>query len=226
MKVLIADDEKILADTLKEVLKHHKIDADAVYDGDDAVYYALNGCYDLIILDVMMPKKNGIEVLKALRSKKFNQPILMLSAKSEIVDKIEGLDNGADDYLTKPFSSAELISRIKALTRRKGEFLGDKLVFNNLALNKNTFELECGEKKIALSAKEFKIMETLITNTGIIMQKERIVEKVWGYDNESEYNSVEVYISFLRKKIAAVGADVHIRAVRGVGYSLEGGSEK
>lgn len=221
MKVLIADDEKTLIAMLKEILRRNKIDCDAVFDGYDAVEYAKATEYDLIILDIMMPKLSGYDALKKIRENKISTPILMLSAKSEVSDKVDGLNFGADDYLTKPFSADELIARIKALTRRKGEYVGDVLVYGDLTLDKDTFVLRCGKQEIKISATEYKIMELLLQNQNKIVNKERLIEKVWGWDNGSDYNNAEVYISFLRKKLAAMDCKVIIKAVRGAGYILE-----
>jgi DNA-binding response OmpR family regulator len=168
----------------------------------------------------MMPKIDGLTVLKILRQKKFDLPILMLSAKSEISDKIDGLNLGADDYLTKPFNTEELLARIRALLRRKDQFTGDILTCGDISLNRDTLELLRGEKKIALGKKEFQILEMLILNAGKIIDKEKFIEKIWGYDTEAEYNTIEVYVSFLRKKFNAVGANTEIKSVRGVGYTL------
>lgn len=221
MKILIVDDEKQLAEALQEILKRHKFIADAVYDGEAGLDYALTGSYDLIILDVMLPKKNGHEVIREIRKNKLSVPVLMLSAKSEVPDKITGLDSGADDYLTKPFSSEELLARVRALTRRKGEVVGDVLEFGGLKLDKNTFELSCKEKKVKLGVKEFQVLEIFLLNPSHITPKEKLMEKIWGYDFEGEYNTLEVYISFLRKKLAAINSDFEIKAVRGAGYCLE-----
>ena len=221
MNILIIDDEKQLAEALVEILKHNKFSADAAYDGAEGLAYVLTGNYDLVILDIMLPKKNGLEVIKEIRKHNFSVPVLMLSAKSEISDKITGLDLGADDYLTKPFSGEELLARIRALTRRKSEFLGDFLTFMDLTLNKNTFELSCKDKKVKLGLKEFMVLEILLSNPSHIVSKEKLIEKVWGYDFEGEYNTAEVYISFLRKKFSAIHSTLEIKAVRGVGYCLE-----
>lgn len=221
MKVLIADDEKRLADTIVELLEQEKISADAVYDGESAADFAMSGIYDLVILDIMMPKLNGIEVLKILRKNNFSQPILMLTAKSEVSDKIEGLNSGADDYLAKPFNTRELVARVRALSRRKGEYIGDSLTYGDIELDRATFELRSRGKCVMLGKKEFEIMEMLLANPKMILQKERIAEKIWGYDSAADYNNVEVYISFLRKKLNLIGASVGIRVVRGIGYTLE-----
>lgn len=221
MKVLIADDEKTLVSMLKEILRQNKIDCDAVYNGEDAVEYAKATEYDLLVLDIMMPKMNGFEALKKIREHKISTPILMLSAKSEVCDKVNGLNFGADDYLTKPFAAEELIARVKALTRRKSEFVGDTLSYDDLTLSKDTFVLSNGKQEIKLSSTEYKIMELLLQHPNKIVNKERLVEKVWGWDNDSDYNNAEVYISFLRKKLLAMKTKVIIKAVRGAGYTLE-----
>ncbi|MDR1093078.1 MAG: response regulator transcription factor [Clostridiales bacterium] len=224
MKVLIADDEKTLTAMLTEILRQSKIDCDAVYNGRDAADYAAAADYDLIVLDVMMPKMNGFEALKEIRARKISTPVLFLSAKSEVADKVEGLNIGADDYLTKPFAAAEFVARVKALSRRKAAYTGDVLMFGGLALDKNAFVLRAGGNEISLSGTEFKIMELLMSNTGTVVRKERLIEKVWGWDNDAEYNNAEVYISFLRKKIAAVGGGAAIKSIRGVGYALSNNS--
>lgn len=220
MNILIIDDERSLTDALATILKQHKYSVDCAYNGEDGLDYALSGIYDLIILDVMMPKLDGFSVLKILRNKKIDLPVLMLTAKSDISDKIEGLNLGADDYLTKPFNTDELLARIRALLRRKEKFTGDVLVYNDISLDRDTFELVCGDRKIALGKKEFQILEMLLLNIGKSIDKEKFIEKIWGYDTEAEYNTVEVYVSFLRRKLTAVGAKTEIRSIRGIGYTL------
>lgn len=220
MKVLIADDEKTLVGLLKEILKRENIESDAVYNGSDAVDYAISGQYDLIVLDIMMPKMNGFEAIKELRRQKVSAPVLFLSAKSEIGDKVDGLNLGADDYLTKPFETAEFIARVKALTRRQTGYIGDKIMLADLTLDRDAFLLRGSGGDIKLGNTEFKIMEILMSNSKTVVNKERLVEKVWGWDNEAEYNNAEVYVSFLRKKLAAVKSCVAIKAVRGIGYRL------
>lgn len=220
MKILIVDDEKQLTDALAVLLKQQKYSVDCAYNGEDGLDLALSGIYDIVILDVMMPKLDGFSVLKHIRASKLNVPVLMLSAKSETSDKIEGLNSGADDYLTKPFSTQELIARIRALLRRKEQYTGDVLTFNDLALDRDSFEIACGEKRIALGKKEFQILEMLILNNGKSIDKEKFIEKIWGYDTEAEYNTIEVYVSFLRKKLMAVGAKTEIKSIRGIGYTL------
>ena len=172
----------------------------------------------------MLPKMNGIDVLKCLRKRKISTPVLLLTAKSDTEDKINGLDSGADDYLTKPFISGELLARVRSLTRRKGEVVTDEFTFGDIALNKSTFSLSKDGQFVKLSLKEYQIMELLIANPRQLIPKERFIEKIWGYESDVEYNNVEVYISFLRKKLSVVGSSVTIKTARGIGYFLEGGS--
>ena len=220
MKILLVDDERQFTEALSIILKQHKYSVDTADNGEDGLYLALSGIYDFIILDIMMPKLDGLSVLKILRQKKIDVPILMLSAKSEIQDKINGLNLGADDYITKPFSTEELLARIRALLRRKESFAGDVLSYGDISLNRDTYELFKADKKITLSKKEFQILEMLILNSGKIIDKEKFIEKIWGYDTEAEYNTIEVYVSFLRKKLNAVGAKTEIKSLRGIGYTL------
>ncbi|MBO5066919.1 MAG: response regulator transcription factor [Clostridia bacterium] len=220
MKILIVDDERQLTDAVAVILKQNNYLVDCAYNGEDGLDHALSGVYDLIILDVMMPKMDGFTMLKLLRRHKVDVPVLMLSAKSETSDKIEGLNYGADDYMTKPFNSEELIARIKALLRRKEKFTGDVLSFGDISLDRDTFELVKDNKKIALGKKEYQILEMLMLNDGKSIDKERFIEKIWGYDTEAEYNTIEVYVSFLRKKLNAVGANTEIKSIRGIGYTL------
>lgn len=220
MKILLVDDERQLVDALSMILKQNKYSVDTAYNGEDGLDFALSGIYDLVILDIMMPKIDGLAVLKEIRRKKIDVPVLMLSAKSEISDKIEGLNLGADDYITKPFSTDELLARVKALLRRKEKFTGDNLTYLDITLSRDSFELSCGNKKIALGKKEFQILEMLILNDGKSIEKDKFIEKIWGYDNDAEYNTIEVYISFLRKKFNAVGAKTEIKSLRGIGYML------
>ena len=221
MRLLLAEDEHELSNALCAVLKHNNYSVDAVYDGADAYAYGRSGDYDGIVLDLMMPKMNGIEVLKKLRAEGIASPVLILTAKSETDDKITGLDAGADDYLTKPFSMGELLARIRAMTRRKADFAPNLLTAGNITLSRETFELEGPEGKQRLSSKEFQLMEMLMINSGQLISTERFMEKIWGYDSDAEINVVWVYISYLRKKLTALGADIEIKAARGIGYSLE-----
>lgn len=222
MKLLIVEDEMQLADALTEILRRNMYTVDTVYDGIDGLDNALTGIYDGIILDIMLPRMNGIEILRNIRKEKIHTPVLLLTARSEVEDKINGLDCGADDYLTKPFVTGELLARVRAMTRRKGEIIDDnKLEYNGLELNKNTCAIIYGGNDVKLSLKEYHIMEMLISNPRQILSKERIIEKIWGYESDVEYNNIEVYISFLRKKIAVLSAPVQIKTARGIGYSLE-----
>lgn len=222
MKLLVIEDEMQLADALSELLKRNMYSVDVFYNGIDGLDNALTGIYDCILLDIMLPGMNGIEVLRNLRAEKINTPVLLLTAKSEIDDKINGLDCGADDYLTKPFVTGELLARVRALTRRKGEIVDEnRMEYNGLELHKNTCSISCGGSDVKLSLKEYNVMEMLIANPKQILPKERIIEKIWGSESDVEYNNIEVYISFLRKKIASVSADVQIKTARGIGYFIE-----
>lgn len=178
--------------------------------------------YDCIILDIMLPGMNGIEILRNVRAEYLSTPVLLLTARSEVEDKINGLDCGADDYLTKPFVTGELLARVRTLTRRKGDIFDEnKMTFNSLVLNKNSCSMSFNGNDVKLSLKEYQIMELLIANPRRIFPKERIIEKIWGFESDVEYNNIEVYISFLRKKLNAIGADTQIKTARGIGYSLE-----
>lgn len=221
MRILLAEDEKDLSKALCAVLKHNNYSVDAVYDGQDALDYGLCENYDAIILDIMMPKKDGLEVLKTLRENGVSTPVLILTAKAQVEDKIAGLDMGADDYLSKPFSMGELLARIRAITRRKAEFSPNLITFGNLSLNRETYELCVGSGSIRLGNKEFQMIEMLMSNPGRLISTEQFMERIWGYETEAEINVVWVYISYLRKKLTSLGADIEIKAVRGVGYTLE-----
>ena len=221
MRLLLAEDEKELSRALVAILKHNNYSVDAVYDGLDAYNYAKAENYDGIILDIMMPKMNGIEALKKMRAEGINVPVLMLTAKSDIDDRIEGLDSGADDYLTKPFAMGELLARIRAMTRRKSELSSNTLEFGNITLSRENFELTGPEGVQRLGNKEYQMLETMMMNPKRLISTERFMEKIWGYDSEAEINVVWVYISYLRKKLTSVGANVVIKASRGIGYSLE-----
>lgn len=225
MKILVVEDEIALAEALSEILKRNKYAVDAVYDGEDGLAYALTDIYDCILLDIMLPKMNGLDVLKILRKKHISTPVLLLTAKSDIEDKINGLDSGADDFLTKPFATGELLARVRALTRRKGEVITDEFTFGDIALNKSTFSLSREGQFVKLSLKEYQIMEMLIANPKQLISKERFIEKIWGYESDVEYNNIEVYISFLRKKLKVIGSDVTIKTARSIGYFLEGGEK-
>lgn len=221
MRLLLAEDEKLLSEALVEMLTHNNYSVDAVYDGQDAIDYLLTGEYDAAVLDIMMPKKDGITVVKELRAAGLKTPVLMLTAKAQIEDRVEGLDSGADDYLTKPFAMPELMARIRAITRRQPELTDTSLEFEDLILKRADYSLSGPSGEIRLANKEYQIMEMLMTNSGQVIPTEKFMEKVWGYDSEAEINVVWVNISGLRKKISELGAHVQIKAARGVGYSLE-----
>ena len=221
MRLLLAEDEVELANALSAVLKHKNYSVDAVYNGIDAYNYAIAQDYDGTILDIMMPGMDGIQVLTKLREKGIGSPVLLLTAKSDIDDRITGLDSGADDYLTKPFAMGELLARIRAMTRRRTEFAPSTLTFGNVSLNRQSFELSGPNGSQKLGNKEFQMIEALMLNHGTLISTERFMEKIWGYDSDAEINVVWVYISYLRKKLGLIGADVEIKATRGVGYTLE-----
>ena len=220
MRLLLAEDERELSNALVAILEHFDYEVDAVYDGEKALEYALERDYDGILLDIMMPKKDGIEVLKEARRQGIETPILMLTAKAEIQDKLEGLENGADDYLTKPFAMAELLARIKIITKRKGEYTSPLLRFENVELDRSTYELSTETSSIRLGNKECKMMEILITAKRWVTPEE-FMEKIWGYDTEVEKNIVWVYISYLRKKLDAINASVQVKVEKDRGYRLE-----
>ena len=221
MRILIVEDETRLAETLRQLMEDQRYQADMVGDGADGVDYGLTGQYDLIILDVMLPKVDGFEVARRLRSAHISTPILMLTARDDISDKIGGLDCGADDYMTKPFDSGELMARVRALTRRQGEVLGDVLKVGDLSLECSSRLLRVGESSVRLGFKEFEVMRLLMVNSRAVVSKETLIAKIWGLDSEAEDNNVEVYISFLRKKLAYLGSRIAISTVRKVGYYLE-----
>ena len=221
-KILIVEDEVRLAEALVQIFMKEKYSADACYDGVSGLDNALTGIYDVIVLDIMLPKMNGLEVLRTLRANKIKTPVILLTAKDEVSDKVTGLDIGADDYLTKPFYTEELLARIRSLGRRNSDVICDNILsFDDISLNISTYELMCGEKSVKLGLKEFNIMELLIKNGARILSKETLIEKIWGYESDAEYNNVEVYISFLRKKLSHIKSKVIIKTVRGVGYCLE-----
>ncbi|MBQ4258421.1 MAG: response regulator transcription factor [Clostridia bacterium] len=221
MRLLLAEDEKDLSKALVEILKRSHYSVDPVYDGQDALDYALLGNYDGIILDIMMPKKDGLTVLRELRAAKIETPVLILTARSEIDDKILGLDLGADDYLAKPFNMGELLARVRAIVRRGVGKSENLLRCGNVSLDPTTYRLSCGDQELKLSGKEYQMMELLIRQPGRVISTQNFMERIWGYDAEAEINVVWVYISALRKKLAQIGASVQIKATRGVGYSLE-----
>ena len=221
MRLLLAEDEKELSNALVTILKHNNYSVDAVYDGLEALDYLQAENYDGAILDIMMPKMDGLTVLKKLRENGSDLPVLMLTAKSEIDDRVMGLDSGADDYLTKPFATKELLARIRSMTRRQAEVTDSILRYGNIKLDRSTYELSTDGGNFRLANKEFQMMEMLMTNPKILISTDRFMEKIWGYDSEAEINVVWVYISYLRKKLSAINANVSIKASRGAGYSLE-----
>ncbi|MCQ2486899.1 MAG: response regulator transcription factor [Clostridia bacterium] len=221
MRLLLAEDEKMLSDALVTVLQHNNYSVDAVYNGQDALDYLETGDYDGAILDIMMPKMDGLTVLRKIRAEGMTLPVIMLTAKGEIDDKVEGLDAGADDYLSKPFNMKELLARIRSMTRRQPELTGSVLEFGDLKLGRSDYEMTGPNGSTKLANKEFQMMEMLISNPGQVISTDRFLEKIWGYDTESEVNVVWVYISTLRKKLVSLGTSVQIKASRGVGYSLE-----
>ena len=219
MKILIVEDEVLLADSLKMMLEKKGFSVECVYDGEAGEEYALLGVYDLLILDVMMPKMDGFEVARRVRAKRCGTPILMLTAKSGVEDRIEGLNAGADYYLTKPFDTRELLACINALLRRQGSQV-DEIALGNTSLELSTGMLVCGDKSVRLSAREFDVMRFLLQSNGTILSKEVILAKVWGYDSNAVENHVEVYVGFLRKKLKAIGSNIRIDAIRRMGYCL------
>lgn len=223
MKLLLVEDEKRMAQALCEILRLEKYDVDHYADGAEGLYAAESGIYDLIILDVMLPHKNGFEIASDLRRKNIKTPILMLTAKSELDDKVMGLDCGADDYLTKPFMTKELLARLRALVRLSINTPDGALSFGDIRLEVDTSALICKEASVRLSEKEFRLLEYLIANQGRILTREQLAVKIWGYENDAEYNNVEVYLSFARKKLSFVKSKTEIKAVRGVGYELRYG---
>ena len=221
MRILIVEDEQRLSEALAELMRREKYDVDVCNNGEDGLEFALSGIYDVIVLDVMLPKKDGFSVVHELRKKDVQTPVILLTAKDETEDKVRGLDSGADDYLTKPFVPEELLARIRALSRRQETILFETLTFKDITLHLNTQLLERGAKSVRLSHKEFEILKLLLSQPTAIQPKETLLTKVWGYDSDAEDNNVEVYISFLRKKLYFLGSQVGIGSVRKVGYRLE-----
>ena len=223
MKLLIAEDEIDLAEALTAFFEKNQFTVEAVYNGADAYDYAREGGYDAIILDVMMPRMNGIEVLRRLRDEGLSTPIMMLTAKAQKDDRVEGFDAGADDYLPKPFAPDELLARVRALLRRAGEFKPTVLTFGDLALDSSTGILSCGGESVRLSGREFQLMELFLRSPKILFSVDKLLERIWGWDSDAEINVVWVHISNLRKKLKSIGSEVSIRANRGMGYVLEEG---
>ena len=227
MNVLIIEDEYSLADAIAESLKRENFTVTIKTNGEDGEDEALTETYDLILLDVMLPGKNGFEILKYLRQEKIKTPIIMLTAKSEIDDKLNGLEHGADDYITKPFSMRELIARIKVVLKRTNDIDStDYLEFGDLSLDLKNAKLKCKDNEIQISGKELDLLEQLLLNKNQILSRETLLERIWGFDNEAEYNNVEVYITFIRRKLKLIESKVNIKAVRGIGYKLEDKNDK
>lgn len=221
MKLLYAEDERPLSEAVTDILTYHKYIVDAVYNGVDAYEYALSGGYDGIILDIMMPGRDGLDVLSALRKNGCRTPVLLLTAKTQVEERIQGLDAGADDYLPKPFDMGELLARIRAMLRRREEFHPDLLSFGDLTLNIQSATLSCGEMESVLPKQEYRLMEQLMANHNIFLSSEDLLIKAWGYDAQTDINSVWLYISYLRKRLAAMNSAVEIVSKRNIGYRLE-----
>lgn len=219
MKILIIEDEYSLADAIAETLQKENYTTKIITNGEEGEDEALTNIYDLILLDIMLPKKDGFEILK---NQKINTPIIMITAKSEISDKLKGLENGVDDYITKPFHMRELIARIKIVLRRNSDIKDDNILeFSDLKLDISTGEMKVNGEKVRINGKELELLETLLLNKNQIVNKEVLINKIWGYDSDAEYNYIEVYTSFLRKKLKLLKSKVKIKAVRGIGYKLE-----
>ena len=221
MNVLIAEDERRLANAVAQILKENKYQVDVAYTGTDALAYIDAGDYDVFVCDVMLPGVNGFDIVKEMRHKGNNTPTIMLTARTSLSDKITGLDSGADDYMTKPFQPAELLARLRALTRRQGEVVIDELECGDLKLNLSTYDLSCGDKQVKLSYKEFEVLQLLMQNVGRTLPKETLIVRIWGIESDAGDNNVEAYISFLRKKLKFVRSSVQIVTQRKVGYRLE-----
>ena len=221
MRLLVIEDEDALAEALCEILKQNAYMVDTVNNGIEGLDYARSGIYDIILLDIMLPGMDGISLLKILRREGISTPVILLSAKSDLNDVIHGLDAGSDDYLSKPFSTAELLARIRALTRRGNNYMGEILSYMDISLNKGTMELSCKGEFIKLGGKEARLMEIFLSSPRQVIPKDLLIEKVWGIDSNTEYNNVEVYISFLRQKLSSLDTQVQIKTSRGIGYSLE-----
>lgn len=222
MKILIIEDEYSLADAISETLQNENYTTKIVTNGEDGEDEALTNLYDLILLDVMLPKKDGFEILKKLKSEKITTPVIMITAKSELTDKLNGLENGADDYITKPFHMRELIARIKIVLRRNANLENDSLLkYGDLSLNLSTGMMSSNGNEIAINGKELELLEILMLNKNQIVTKDMLISKIWGFDSNAEYNYVEVYACFLRKKLKLLDSNVKIKAIRGTGYKLE-----
>ena len=223
MKILVVEDEKMISAAVCKILADSGYMTDAVYDGEDALYYINEEKYDLIILDIMLPKLDGTQVLAKMRSRGDSTPVLMLTAKNTVADKVSGLNTGADDYMTKPFDSEELLARVNALTRRVGSIVMDSAEYGDLRLDLNSATLHRGDSSIQLTKKEFEVLRMLIINSSMIITKDKLISDIWGVDSDATENNVEAYISFVRKKIRHLGSAVTIKNIQGIGYRLEGG---
>ncbi|MDO5425532.1 MAG: response regulator transcription factor [Eubacteriales bacterium] len=221
MKLLFAEDEPAMSEAVADILTYHHYLVDTVSNGEDALHYALSDTYDGLILDIMMPKLDGLSVLKELRRRQIHTPVLLLTARTEIEDRILGLDLGADDYLPKPFAMGELLARVRAMLRRREEYTPDTLLCGNIALDRSNYTLSGNGHSFSLSKLEFQLMELFMLNQGIFFSSEKLLERVWGYDTDAEIGTVWVYISYLRKKLAALDADMEIHSKRNIGYALE-----
>lgn len=221
MRLLIAEDDRDISKALATIFEKNNYGIDCVYNGKDALEYGLSGNYDGMIFDIMMPEMDGLEALSQLRNSGISTPVLLLTAKTEVSDRVMGLDAGADDYLAKPFAVSELLARVRAMLRRKDSFAPDSLIFNEVLLNKSTYELEYKSNCIRLVGREFQMIELLFQNPGNVITTEQFMKHIWGWDSDVDVSIVWVYISNLRKKFAALSAPVEIRAIRGVGYCLE-----
>lgn len=222
MRILLVEDEKQLSEALQQILMKNNYLVDAVFNGEDGLNYGLTDIYDAIILDIMLPKFNGLQVLKMLRNKKISAPIILLTARGSVEDKILGLDSGADDYLPKPFDTEELLARLRAITRRNGDFISENILeFSDIRLNLSTYEIEVNDNAITLTLKEFEILKYFMQRPKIVVSKDDLISKLWGFDSDIEHNNIEVYISFLRKKLSYVESRSKITTIRRVGYRLE-----
>ena len=222
MRILFVEDEPSIAEAVASLLKKQHYSVDLAYDGENGLDYAASGVYDLLVLDIMLPKIDGITLLKTLRKQNIRTPIIMLTAKSEVDDKVLGLDAGADDYLTKPFQMKELLARIRSLSRRKDlDYQEDQLAFGNVVLARNELQLATTTNQVVLSPKEMKLMELFLSRPKVILSKETIINKIWGFDPDVEENRVEIYVSLLRKKLTLLEADIGIRTIRNAGYILQ-----
>ena len=221
MRLLFAEDDRDISKAVKTLLERSGYSVDVVFNGQDAIDYIESGEYDGVILDWMMPKRSGIEVLTQMRAKGFSEPVLILTARDSVDDRVKGLDTGADDYLPKPFAASELLARLRAMLRRKEDYKHDVIRFADIELDKSAMSVTCNKKSVRLNNKAFQLMEMLVEHPGAVLSIDQIMERIWGWDSDSEVNVVWVNISFLRKKLTELGAHAKIKAVRGVGYSLE-----